>query len=43
MSRDFDLVIVGAGPIGASLACLMAARKLSAAARVALIAERRPG
>lgn len=42
MSRDFDLVIVGAGPIGASLACLMAARKLSAAARVALIAERLP-
>jgi 2-polyprenylphenol 6-hydroxylase len=39
---DFDVVIVGAGAIGAVMAALLVARKLSAPERVALIAERFP-
>jgi 2-octaprenylphenol hydroxylase len=39
-SRDFDVVIVGAGVIGAAMASLLVARKLSSPGRVALIADR---
>ncbi len=39
-SRDFDVVIVGAGVIGAAMASLLLARKLSAAGRVAIVADR---
>ncbi len=39
-SRDFDVVIVGAGVIGAVMAALLLARKLSAAGRVAIVADR---
>ncbi len=38
--RQFDVVIVGAGPIGAAMAALLLRRKLCAPGRVALIAER---
>jgi 2-polyprenylphenol 6-hydroxylase len=38
--RDFDVVIVGAGVIGAVMAALLVARKLSAAGRVAILADR---
>jgi 2-octaprenylphenol hydroxylase len=38
--RDFDVVIVGAGVIGAAMASLLVARKLSAPGRVAVIADR---
>jgi 2-polyprenylphenol 6-hydroxylase len=38
--RDFDVVIVGAGVLGASMASLLVARKLSAPGRVAIVAER---
>jgi 2-octaprenylphenol hydroxylase len=38
--RDFDVVIVGGGVIGAAMASLLVARKLSAPGRVAIIAER---
>ena len=38
--RDFDVLIVGAGVVGATMASLLVARKLVAAGRVALIAER---
>jgi 2-octaprenylphenol hydroxylase len=38
----FDVVIVGAGVIGAAMASLLVARKLSAPGRVALIADRFP-
>jgi 2-polyprenylphenol 6-hydroxylase len=38
--RDFDVVIVGAGVIGAVMASLLVARKLSAPGRVAVIADR---
>jgi 2-octaprenylphenol hydroxylase len=41
-SRDFDVIIVGAGVIGAAMACLLAARKLCAPGRVAVIADRFP-
>jgi 2-polyprenylphenol 6-hydroxylase len=37
---DFDVVVVGAGPIGAVMAALLMARKLSAPGRVALVADR---
>lgn len=39
-SRDFDVIIVGAGVIGAAMAALLVARKLCAPGRIALIAER---
>jgi 2-octaprenylphenol hydroxylase len=39
-SRDFDVVIVGAGVIGAVMASLLAVRKLTAPGRVAIIADR---
>lgn len=38
--RDFDVVIVGAGVIGAAMASLLVARKLCAPGRVAIIADR---
>jgi 2-polyprenylphenol 6-hydroxylase len=40
LHRDFDVVIVGAGVIGAAMASLLVARKLSAPGRVAVIADR---
>jgi 2-polyprenylphenol 6-hydroxylase len=39
-ARDFDVVIVGAGVIGAVMASLLLARKLSSPGRVAIIADR---
>jgi 2-octaprenylphenol hydroxylase len=39
-ARDFDVVIVGAGVIGAAMASLLLARKLSTPGRVAIIADR---
>jgi 2-octaprenylphenol hydroxylase len=38
-SRDFDVVIVGAGVVGAVMASLLAARKLCAPGRVAIVAD----
>jgi 2-octaprenylphenol hydroxylase len=38
--RDFDVVIVGGGVIGAAMASLLVARKLSAPGRVAIVADR---
>src|SRR6202165_5139818 len=38
--RDFDVVIVGAGVIGAATASLLVARQLSAPGRVAIVADR---
>ncbi len=37
---DFDVIIVGAGAVGAAMAALLVVRKLSAPGRVALIADR---
>jgi 2-octaprenylphenol hydroxylase len=42
MSRDFDVVIVGAGVIGAAMASLLVARRLSAPGRVAIISDHLP-
>jgi 2-octaprenylphenol hydroxylase len=39
-STDFDVIIVGAGIIGAAMACLLLRRKLSAPGRVAIVADR---
>ena len=39
-SGDFDVIIVGAGVIGAAMAGLLVARKLSAPGRVAIVADR---
>ncbi|HXA37056.1 MAG TPA: FAD-dependent monooxygenase [Steroidobacteraceae bacterium] len=39
-NRDFDVVIIGAGVIGAAMAGLLAARKLCAPGRVAIVADR---
>jgi 2-polyprenylphenol 6-hydroxylase len=41
-SPDFDVIIVGAGVIGAAMACLLLARKLSAPGRVAIAADHYP-
>jgi 2-octaprenylphenol hydroxylase len=41
--RDFDVVIVGGGVIGAVMASLLVARKLSAPGRVAIVADRFSG
>ena len=40
MSREFDVVIVGAGPVGSVMAALLVARKVAAPGRVAVVAER---
>ncbi len=40
MSREFDVVIVGAGPVGSVMAGLLLARGLATPQRVALLAER---
>jgi 2-octaprenylphenol hydroxylase len=39
-SKDFDVIIVGAGTIGTVLASLLLTRKLSVAGRVAVVADR---
>lgn len=39
MSRDFDVVIVGAGPVGSVMGALLMARRLTAPGRVALVAQ----
>jgi 2-octaprenylphenol hydroxylase len=39
-ARDFDVIIIGAGPGGAALAALLLARKVCAEGRVALVADR---
>lgn len=39
-SKDFDVLIVGAGVIGVVMACLLAARKLTGTGRVAVVADR---
>jgi 2-octaprenylphenol hydroxylase len=38
--RDFDVIVVGAGVIGAAMAALLVARKLCAPGRVAIVADR---
>ena len=40
MSRDFDVAVIGAGVIGATMAALLGARRLVGPGRVALIADR---
>ncbi|MBS0612693.1 MAG: UbiH/UbiF/VisC/COQ6 family ubiquinone biosynthesis hydroxylase [Proteobacteria bacterium] len=40
---DFDIVVVGAGPAGASVAAAMARRGIAPAARIALLSERFAG
>ena len=40
MSREFDVVIVGAGPVGSAMAGLLIARNLVSPGRVAVLAER---
>jgi 2-octaprenylphenol hydroxylase len=40
MSREFDVVIIGAGPVGSVMASLLIARNLAAPGRVAVVAER---
>jgi ubiquinone biosynthesis UbiH/UbiF/VisC/COQ6 family hydroxylase len=42
MNRDLDVVIVGAGVIGAVMAALLVARRLSAPARVVIVSDRLP-
>jgi 2-polyprenylphenol 6-hydroxylase len=39
VSRDFDVVVIGGGVIGATMAALLGARRLAAAGRVALITD----
>jgi 2-octaprenylphenol hydroxylase len=39
-SRDFDVIVVGAGVIGAAMASLLVSRRLCAPGRVAIIADR---
>jgi 2-polyprenylphenol 6-hydroxylase len=40
VSRDFDVLVIGAGVIGATMAALLGARRLVGPGRVALLAER---
>jgi 2-octaprenylphenol hydroxylase len=40
VSREFDVVIVGAGPVGSVMAALLVVRHLAAPGRVAVVAER---
>ncbi|MGA2341871.1 MAG: FAD-dependent monooxygenase [Steroidobacteraceae bacterium] len=40
MSREFDVLIVGAGAVGSAMAALLLARKQASPGRVAIIAER---
>jgi 2-polyprenylphenol 6-hydroxylase len=42
MARDFDIVIIGAGAIGAGMAALLLARKQVARERIAVIGEHLP-
>jgi 2-octaprenylphenol hydroxylase len=42
VSRDFDVLIVGAGIVGAAMGALLLARKLCAPGRVGIIADRLP-
>jgi 2-octaprenylphenol hydroxylase len=42
MSREFDIVVVGAGVIGTVAAGLLAANRISAPSRIAVVAERLP-
>lgn len=42
LGRDFDVLIVGAGVIGTTMASVLVARKLVAPGRVAVIADRLP-
>jgi 2-octaprenylphenol hydroxylase len=42
VSRDFDVLIVGAGVVGAAMAALLLARKLCAPGKVGIIADRLP-
>jgi ubiquinone biosynthesis UbiH/UbiF/VisC/COQ6 family hydroxylase len=42
MSRQFDVVIVGAGVIGLAAACVLAARRVCEPGRMAVIADRLP-
>jgi 2-polyprenylphenol 6-hydroxylase len=42
MTQDFDIIVVGAGPVGAVTAGLLAARKIAPAARIALLANEWP-
>jgi 2-octaprenylphenol hydroxylase len=42
MSREFDVLVVGAGVVGAVTASLLVARRICPAARVALVADRLP-
>ena len=39
VSRDFDVVVIGGGVIGATMAALLGARRLAGAGRVALITD----
>jgi 2-polyprenylphenol 6-hydroxylase len=43
VSRDFDVLIVGAGATGAVMASLLLARKLAETGRVAIVADRSAG
>ena len=42
MSRDFDVLIVGAGVVGSAIGALLLARKICAPGRVGIIADRLP-
>jgi 2-octaprenylphenol hydroxylase len=42
VSRDFDVLIVGAGVVGAAMGALLLARKVCAPGRVGIIADRLP-
>ena len=42
MSRDFDIVVVGAGVVGAVAATLLVTRRIVAPGRIAIVADRQP-